>query len=131
MAKITVHREGYKRRGYTREDGTRVAATYVPPATFKIEDRGAPGRGERVFEIKHPGEMTAIAKKMGYEHVTDVPDRRLGELAERLHDEYGERSARGMIQAQINFRMRTRGPAWEKFRKLKEAFERRYKGRDR
>jgi hypothetical protein len=131
MAKITVHREGYERRAYTRGDGTRVAAAHVPPATFKIEDRGAPGRGKKVFEIEHRGEMTAIARGMGYEHPTDVPDRRLGELAERLHDEYGEKSARGMIQAQINFRMRTRGPAWEKFKKLKAEFEKRYKGRDR
>lgn len=131
MAKITVHREGYKRRAYVREDGTRVAAAHVPPATFKIEDRGAPGRGEKVFEIKHPGEMTAIARSMGYEHVTEVPDRLLGRLAELLHYSYGEKSARGMIQAQINFRMRTRGPAWEKFKKLKAEFERRYKGRDR
>jgi hypothetical protein len=32
--KLTVHRKGYHRK-----DGT-----YVPPATYKVEDRGRPGR---------------------------------------------------------------------------------------
>lgn len=42
--KLTVRREGYHRKGYTREDGTKVSPAYVPPTTYKVEDRGKPGR---------------------------------------------------------------------------------------
>ena len=52
MAKITVHRKAYNRKAYTRKDGVRVSASHVPAATFKIPDKGAPGRGKKLFEIK-------------------------------------------------------------------------------
>jgi hypothetical protein len=43
--KITV-----RRKAYTRRDGTRVKAT-----TYKMKDRGAPGRGKKDIKIKDPG----------------------------------------------------------------------------
>lgn len=49
MSKQIV-REGYKRKAYTRSDGTKVKATYVPPA--KITDRGAPGKGPKLIDMK-------------------------------------------------------------------------------
>ena len=50
-----IRRKGYKRRGYTTDEGTRVAATTVPSAC--IEDRGAPGKGPDVIEITHEGKL--------------------------------------------------------------------------
>lgn len=44
MSQLTVKRKGHTRRAYLREDGTRVKFTKVSPSTFKIEDRGQPGR---------------------------------------------------------------------------------------
>jgi hypothetical protein len=44
MGEIIVHKKAYTRRAYTRKDGTRVQASHVPASTFKVKDRGAPGR---------------------------------------------------------------------------------------
>ena len=37
-----IVRSGYRRKAYTRSDGTRVKATYVKPSCIK--NRGAPGK---------------------------------------------------------------------------------------
>lgn len=44
MAMLIIRRKGYRRSSYRRKDRTTVKGAYVPPATFKIKDRGAPGR---------------------------------------------------------------------------------------
>ncbi len=54
MRTITIRRIGYKRRGYTREDGTMVASARVPSVTFKTEDKGAPGRTPNEDRWYHP-----------------------------------------------------------------------------
>jgi hypothetical protein len=45
-----ILREGYKRKAYTRSDGTRVKATYVPPTCIK--DKGKPGKGKKLFTLE-------------------------------------------------------------------------------
>jgi len=44
MKNITVKRKGHTRRAYLREDGVRVKAVQVAPATFRMEDRGKLGK---------------------------------------------------------------------------------------
>jgi hypothetical protein len=52
MAKsMTVRRKGYTRKAFTATRGgkkVRVAKARVKPSTFKIRDRGKPGRGPKV-----------------------------------------------------------------------------------
>jgi len=43
-AMLLVHRKAYTRKSYTRKDGTRVKETRVPASSFKVKDRGEPGR---------------------------------------------------------------------------------------
>jgi len=44
VRKITVRKEGYWRKAYTRRDGTKVKRAWVPKTTYKMVDKGAPGR---------------------------------------------------------------------------------------
>lgn len=74
--KLTVHKKGYKRRGYYREpyerkDGTKVAGAWVGPSevsssTFKIQDRGLPGRGKKLIRLTKGG----MVSPAGEYHVT-------------------------------------------------------------
>ncbi len=51
MATLTVRRKGYKRKAFTARRGgkkVRVGSSKVKPSTFKIKDRGKPGRGPKV-----------------------------------------------------------------------------------
>lgn len=52
MAKsMTVRRKGYRRKAYTAKRGVhkvRISQAQVKPLTFKIRDRGKPGRGPKV-----------------------------------------------------------------------------------
>jgi len=53
MSELTINRKGHPRKAYLRKDGTRVKFTEVKPTTFKIDDRGKPGRtpkGEQWFD---------------------------------------------------------------------------------
>lgn len=52
MAQLTI-----KRKGYTRKDGTRVKAS-----TFKIKDRGEPGRTPKAEQWFEPGVKTGWEK---------------------------------------------------------------------
>jgi hypothetical protein len=48
---MSVRRKGYRRKAYTAKRGGRkvkVAKSRVKPLTFKISDRGKPGRGPKV-----------------------------------------------------------------------------------
>jgi len=58
--KITVHRKGYKRKGYTAKRKGRkagVSAARVKPSTFKIRDRGNAGRGPKVVPPLEEGAL--------------------------------------------------------------------------
>ena len=51
MAKLVVRRKGYKRKAFTARRGgkkVRVGKATIKPSTFKIRDRGKPGRGPKV-----------------------------------------------------------------------------------
>lgn len=89
MAKLTVRRKGYRRKAFSAKRGDkkiRVSGSTVKPSTFKIRDRGKPGRGRKVVPplekgalggpgfFSHPrGEQKQIvfrhAKKMGEKKV--------------------------------------------------------------
>ena len=80
--KLQVHRKGYKKKGYyrepyTRKDGTEVSGAWVgpsevPPSTFKIEDRGAPGRGKKLIKLRKGG----MVSPAGEYHVTSPASQR-------------------------------------------------------
>jgi hypothetical protein len=61
MAKLmTVHRKGYRRKAYTarrRGKKVRVSKSVVKPSTFKISDRGKPGRGPKVVPPLEKGAL--------------------------------------------------------------------------
>lgn len=89
MPKLTVERKGYRRKAYLRKDGTRVEAAAVGPSTFKVEDKGKPGRtpkGKRWFE---PGVHT------GWEKGQPESERRVKVLNAHKGDELA--SARSMM----------------------------------
>jgi hypothetical protein len=90
-----------RRKGYTAKRGRTVYR--VRPTTYKIEDRGAPGRGERVIEIRHPGRLKAV----GYDVRAPASERR--RALRKAVERYGERSTIGMLHAQAVFRKRTDG----------------------
>lgn len=51
MATLTVSRKGYKRKAFTARRGgkkVRIGSSRVKPSTFKISDRGKPGRGPKL-----------------------------------------------------------------------------------
>jgi hypothetical protein len=88
---LVVHRKGYRRK-----DGT-----WVRPTTFKIRDRGAPGRGRKVIKIRHPGRL----RELGYS--VDKPAHVRRRALRKAVRKYGERSVIGMLHAQAVFRKRT------------------------
>jgi hypothetical protein len=51
MAKLTIRRKGHTRKAFAAKRGgkkVKVAKVRVKPSTFKISDRGKPGRGPKV-----------------------------------------------------------------------------------
>jgi hypothetical protein len=52
--KLTVHRDSHKRGPYTRKDKVKVRGAKVKGSTFKIKDRGAPGRTPKSQQFFHP-----------------------------------------------------------------------------
>lgn len=134
MRKLVVHRRGYvrrahMRRSYRRKDGTLVKATKVketrvPPTTYKITDRGAPGRGKKVIPHIEKGKMTRVAVQLGLikqgGHIGELNLQKLKKLADELVKRYGARTAKGMFQAQEIFRKRMPSAFREKMRKVRE-----------
>ena len=63
MAKLTIHRKGYTKKASTTKRGSKkgkrakVAKTRVKPSTFKISDRGKPGRGPKVVPPLEEGAL--------------------------------------------------------------------------
>jgi len=109
--KLTVHRKGYRRKAYSYykpsiSKTVHVKATYVDPATYKIEDRGAPGRGKKVIPIK--------GKLDGYS--TSMPTEQRRNLLSRLVAKYGVAKVWRKLHAMVVMRKRTRGPAYEIFK---------------
>ena len=60
MAKLTIRRKGHTRKAFTVKRGgkkVKVAKARVKPSTFKISDRGKPGRGRRVVPPLEEGAL--------------------------------------------------------------------------
>jgi hypothetical protein len=61
MAKLTIRRKGHTRKAFTakRAGGkkVKVAKARVKPSTFKISDRGKPGRGPKVVPPLEEGAL--------------------------------------------------------------------------
>lgn len=100
MAKITVHRKGYERKahsrsGYVRRDGVRVSPAnvdraVVPPTVFKIKDRGARGRGKKVFPPLKKG-----ALGINFSNKAMTRRAKLDKLAKKI----GEKKVVGRLRA--------------------------------
>lgn len=103
MAKLTVRKKGYTRKGYIRKGycktqygkricvgRSRVKSTRVPASTFKIKDRGKPGRSKKVIpKLK----MGALGVK--FTSSASARRRKLANQAKRL----GERKVVGRLRA--------------------------------
>jgi len=104
MAKIRVERKAYS---YMRK-GKRV---HVGATSFLIKDRGAKGRGKKVFEVEK-GKMSQWAIRLGYinsgQRISDIPIESMDNFARDLADHIGEREAMGMFRSQLIFRKRQR-----------------------
>jgi hypothetical protein len=62
MAKLTISRKGHTRKAFTAKRGggkkvVKVTKARVKPSTFKISDRGKPGRGPKVVPPLEEGAL--------------------------------------------------------------------------
>ncbi len=61
MAKLTIRRKGHTRKAFTAKRGSgkkvKVTKARVRPSTFKISDRGKPGRGPKVVPPLEEGAL--------------------------------------------------------------------------
>lgn len=95
MAKLTVRRKGYARKAYTAKRGgkkVRVARVRVKPSTFKIRDRGKPGRGPKVVP---PLEKGAFGGPGFFSRSSDEQKRIVFKRARKM----GERKVVGELRA--------------------------------
>jgi hypothetical protein len=100
MGQLNVHRKAYYRKPYTRKGGTRVAGSSVDSSNFQIRDRGAPGRGEKVVEIKHPGTL-------GGAGFFDKTQKEQHAILGRVVRQKGKPAAMGTLRALQVFNKRT------------------------
>src|SRR5215210_379385 len=81
MAKLTVRRKGHTRKAFTAKRGgkkVKVAKGQVKPSTFKISDRGKPGRGPKVIP---PLEEGALGGSGFFDRSKEMGERKVvGEL---------------------------------------------------
>jgi len=95
---IVVHKKGFRRKGYRRKDGVYVKSATVKPAVFRIKDRGAPGRGKRLFKIKRRSALGDF----GYMVRSSETDRR--SALRKAVKKFGGLSVFRMLNAQVVFR---------------------------
>jgi len=91
---------------------------------FVFAKGGKHKHGQRVIPAtpaKKKGELNEIAESMGYEHVSQVPDDKMNELADKMVKKFGKKSAMGMARAQVVFRKHRKDGTEKKFEKLDEA----------
>lgn len=123
MRTLTVHRKGYHRKGYVahRNGKTyRVRPTRVPPSTYKIKDRGAPGRGKKIIKIKKG--------KLAPYH-TGMSERERHEILRKKIRRYGALSIYRALNAQVVLRKRERGKAKKVFEEDRNWVKRNFLGR--
>ncbi len=98
MAKLTVRRKGHTRKAFaSKRDGkkgktVKVAKTRVKPSTFKISDRGKPGRGPKVVP---PLEEGALGGSGFFDRSNDEQEQIVFNRAK----EVGERKVVGELRA--------------------------------
>ena len=105
--KLTVRRKGHRRKSYVKDVKKgrgvrlkRIPATFVKPATFKIKDIGAVGRGKKVVKITRRGAL----KRLGYSTKTSPQVRR--EALRKADRKFGSQTLFRMLQAQVVLRKR-------------------------
>ena len=65
LLEIVVHRRGYKRKAYTYKRGGKtihVRATWVRPTTYRMKDRGKPGKTPRNKRWFHPKRKLKVGR---------------------------------------------------------------------
>jgi hypothetical protein len=96
MAKMTVHRKGHTRKAFTAKRGSgkkvKVAKAGVKPSTFKISDRGKPGRGPKVVP---PLEEGALGGPGFFNRTNDEQEQIIFNRAKEM----GERKVVGELRA--------------------------------
>src|SRR5215216_7870322 len=93
MAKLTIRRKGHTREAFTAKRGgkkVKVAKGQVKGSTFKIGDRGKPGRGPKVVPPLEEGALggpgffdrsEAEQERIAFERARDVGEKKaVGEL---------------------------------------------------
>lgn len=98
-AKLTIHREAYCRKPFTRSSGVKVAASCSPATTFKIIDIGAVGKGRRLFKVKK-----GLLKRYGYKTHESAQARH--KALKKADKAYGSVRLWRMLNAQAIFRKR-------------------------
>lgn len=126
MGTIIVHRSGYYRKGGIR----------VRPSTFRVHDRGRPGRGPRTiptrtprqsrsrFGTEHP--LNKVASRFGVTHMSFLRDKDIDAFTRAGVSAYGEKEFRGMVQARLN--QGAKGRFRVVLDKVKSSLDRQYMG---
>ena len=96
MGKLTVRRKGHTRKAYTAKRGdskkVKVAKTRIKSSTFKISDRGKPGRGPKVVPPLKEG---ALGGPGFFNRSTDEQEQIVFSRAKEI----GERKVVGELRA--------------------------------
>jgi hypothetical protein len=90
---------------------------YVPPTTFRIKDRGAPGRGKKIIPIKK-GKLAPYS--------TALPAKRRRAILKKKIRRYGATSVYRSLMAQVIFRKRARDHAKSAFKQDAEWVKKTY-----
>lgn len=100
--RICIDRKSYKRRGFTRADGTRVGPSVVKASRFCIDDPGTPGRRARGSEKGPFSDEPAWIKRsgdLGGPGFSTRPDADRHALLRASVRRYGYRSTLGKLGA--------------------------------
>jgi len=116
---LLVRRKGYYRKAYTRKGGIRVKATRVKPTTYRIKDRGKPGRGKKIIPIE-PGKL----KKLGYSTSKSAAARH--KALDKAVKKYGASTVWHMLHAQVILRKRTQPSKRKIFKADREYIKNKY-----
>ena len=96
MGKLTVRRKGHTRKAFTAKRGgskkVKVAKTRIRSSTFKISDRGKPGRGPKVVPPLKEG---ALGGPGFFNRSTDEQEQIVFSRAKEI----GERKVVGELRA--------------------------------
>lgn len=97
---ILIEKKGYKRKAYTRADGTYVKATTVKPSNYCAKDQGKKGRTSRGAKTgpysKSKPWITREGKLGGAGYLKKSAAER-HKILDRCYDEYGYRSCLSSI----------------------------------